>query len=329
MSKRFSIFSSLLIACLLLTATARLSPLRAYDPSFPTRTPTPDGNSQPPIPTSDPGNPGNPPPTDTLPPGATAPAQTATVTPPGAGALPPVAPTVLGGTLRANSGLGECSDTPYVRALDRLIVYGGPGINFGPVTTLEAEEMRPITGRAGFATWWQIQVKADTLGWVTDAEVDEFGNTALVPIVAPPTINGATPTPGSAWNPTPLPLLTCVPTPTPSATPTHTPTPTGISGAAPGTDNDNGGPAATADAADMVSADILATPVQAAQPQTSSANAENAPDTGLTSRGSDASRTASPTNVTNLILPLLGLALIAGGIILALLSRNRGGPETE
>ena len=79
----------------------------------------------------------------------------------------------------------------------------------------------------------------------------------------------------------------------------------------------------------MVSADILATPVQAAQPQTSSANAENAPDTGLTSRGSDASRTASPTNVTNLILPLLGLALIAGGIILALLSRNRGGPETE
>ncbi|MBP6015968.1 MAG: hypothetical protein KA586_04550 [Candidatus Promineofilum sp.] len=326
MSKRFSVFFPILIVCLLMGA-ARLSSVRAFDPSFPTRTPTPDGDSQPPNPTATPGDPGNPPPppTSTLPPGATTSAQTATVTPPAAGTLPAMTPTVLGGTLRANVGLGDCSDTPYVRALDHLVVYGGPGINFGPVTTQEAQEMRPITGRAGFATWWQIQVKTGTLGWVTDAEVDEFGNTALVPIVAPPTLNGATPTPGIAWNPTPLPLLTCVPTPTPSATPTHTSSPTTVGGVVPGTDEGDDVPAA----ADMVSAEIVATPVQAVQSQSSSSDAENAPGTGLTSRGSDASRAASPTSVTNLILPLLGLALIAGGIVLALLSRNRGGPEIK
>lgn len=333
MSKRFSIFLSVVITGFLMLAAARSSFVQAFDPSFPTRTPTPDGGSQPPAPTAtpdNPGDPGNPPPapTNTLPPGVTTPAQTATVTPPGAATLPTVTPTVLGGTLRANIGLGECSDTPYIRALDRLVVYGGPGIDFGPVATLEAEEMRPITGRAGFATWWQIQVKAGTLGWVIDAEVEEFGNTALVPIVDPPALNGATPTPGIAWNPTPLPLLTCVPTPIPSPTLTQTPTPTVIAGAAPGTDENNGDPAATGDAADMVSAEIVATPVQATQSQTSAVEEESAPGSGLNSRGSDASRAASPTSMTNLILPLLGLALIAGGIILALLSRNRGGPET-
>ncbi len=334
MSKRFSIFFSIAIAGLLMLAATRLSSVQAFDPSFPTRTPTPSGDSQPPNPTAtvgNPGDPGNPPPpaTDTPPPGATTPAQTATVTPLGAGVLPTVGPAVLGGTLRANSGLGECSDTPYVRAIDRLVVYGGPGINFGPVTTLEAQEMRPIIGRAGFATWWQIQVKPGTLGWVIDAEVDEFGNTALVPIAAPPTLNGATPTPGIVWNPTPLPLLTCVPTPTPSATPTYTPTPTTVGGAVPGTNEDNVALAESAEAADMVSAEIVATPVQAAQPQSSSADTESAPGTGLSSRGSDAARAASPTSMTNLILPLLGLALIAGGIVLALLSRNREGTGTK
>jgi hypothetical protein len=37
----------------------------------------------------------------------------------------------------------------------------------------------------------------------------------------------------------------------------------------------------------------------------------------------------SPTSVTNLILPLAGLALIAVGIVLALAARKRGTPKAE
>jgi hypothetical protein len=46
---------------------------------------------------------------------------------------------------------------------------------------------------------------------------------------------------------------------------------------------------------------------------------------GVTSRGAEDSRAAAPTSPVNLILPIAGLALIGGGIILALLARNKPG----
>jgi hypothetical protein len=48
---------------------------------------------------------------------------------------------------------------------------------------------------------------------------------------------------------------------------------------------------------------------------------------GLESRGAEAARANSPTNTLNLLLPLAGVALIAGGILLALMTRIRG-PKT-
>lgn len=352
MSKRVLVTISIITILLAVLTTARPRAIQAFDPSFPTRTPTP-GPGEPPVnPTAttggpgDPGNPGNPLPTETPPgspgSGSPQPVQTGTAGAPGAGspsgtAIPTV---ILGGTIRANpGGLGECSDTPYIRAKNRLIVYGGPGMDYGPVSTLEADEMRPIIGRAAYAQWWQIQVKTNLIGWVQDREVDEFGNTALVPSVAPPAINGATPTPGALWNPTPLPLLTCVPTPTPTPTATATPAVAG-SGAAtgPGTTSEQGttsegGEGATGSVSaesqpEMVQADIVATPVSSSQELADTApgaSVDSAQGAGMNTRGSSTSRAASPTSAMNLILPVAGVALIAAGIILALFSRSRSG----
>ena len=338
MSKRVKVTASLITILLVALAAIQPRAINAFDPSFPTRTPTP-GPDQPTIapPTpGDPGEPGAPPPTETQPSGpgtgSPQPAQTATsgASSPGGTAGTALPTAVLGGTIRVNpGGRGECSDTPYIRAIDKLIVYGGPGMDFGPVSTLDAGEMRPITGRAGYAQWWRIMVKSNLIGWVQDREVDEFGNTALVPIVAPPAINGATPTPGALWNPTPLPLLTCVPTPTPTATPTATGTI-----AASGTGGDvgaNGGMAAPGSDApsEMVPAEIVATPVSREQPTANSETNDSVSGSGMAPRGSSASRAMSPTSVTNLILPLAGLALIAVGIVLALAARKRGTPKAE
>lgn len=317
--------------------------LAQQDPTIPTRTPTPDPNKPSPSPTAtteDPDNP-QPTPTNTTEAGGSGTAPTATqsaVIPPASGgspipgtgsrpgqAAPPVIP---GGTIQANPGvIGSCSDTPYVRAIQRITVYDGPGIDFAPLTTLERDEMRPIIGRAAFAQWWQILVDNQTIGWVSDNEVNEYGNTALVPIAPPPVINGNTPTPGAPWNPTPLPLLTCVPTPTPSATPTATPTAgnDAANNAIAGGTSDSTTPTATLE---MVSADITGGPAaQTGNP--AMAQEENESGSGISSRGSETARVASPTSMVNLFLPLAGLALIGGGILLALLSRNHGQTKSD
>ena len=83
---------------------------------------------------------------------------------------------------------------------------------------------------------------------------------------------------------------------------------------------------------EMVMAEIVATPVSGGE----SASGPAVSDTGsgisgpgMTSRGSSTSRASSPTSVTNLILPLAGLGLIAVGILLALSARKRGTPKAE
>ncbi|HRO22850.1 MAG TPA: hypothetical protein PLR07_00940 [Promineifilum sp.] len=339
MPKHVLMTVSLITALLIALASSQPRVIQAFDPSFPTRTPTPGpgGATAEPTATSgdpgSPGNPGNPSPTGTSPsaPGSGSPQPSPSSAPgvpgTGSGLGTPIPTVVLGGTIRVNpGGSGECSDTPYIRALGRLIIYGGPGVDYGPVSTLEVGEMRPITGRAAYAEWWQILVKPNMIGWVQDREVEEFGNTALVPIAEPPAINGATPTPGIPWNPTPLPLLSCVPTPTPTATPTAT-----EMSVAPGGGEETGAsaPESEAQQPDMVSAEIVATPVSQGQPAAGGETGDSAAGPGMVSRGSSASRATSPTSVTNLLLPLVGLALIAVGIVLALASRKRGTPKAE
>lgn len=337
MSKQVHIKWIVVALCIFTMVGVITPPALAFDPSFPTRTPTPSSGQQP-NPTATESGTGNQPEPTTSPgsPGSELPTQTGTSQAPGLAQATPTSTRlpVLGGAIRANpSGVGECSDTPYIRAIQSVVVYGGPGMNFGPVSTLLPEEMRPIFGRYGYGAWWQIEVKPGMLGWVADHTVDEFGNTALVPLVDSPAFNGATPTRGPLWNPTPLPLLTCVPTPTPTTTPTETATPevmsTGnaVGGSVPAGDAPSGAPPA-ATSVEMVSAEVFATPVS---PQEASAQLsnENPQGSGLNSRGSEAFRAASPTSATNLILPLVGLALIAGGIVLALLSRNRGGGKPD
>lgn len=328
MIKRNVIVMSILLIGAIGTIFAGADVARAQDGTVPTRTPTPDPNrpTAQASPTATRDNAGNPPPPTTTQtssspttPTATGTQQagqaTATPTTPGTGAAG-------GGTLQSGASLpGGCDETPYVRTIARLTAYAGPGIDYEPVATLEPEEMRRITGRAADATWWQVQLNTATVGWVQDREVNEFGNTALVAVVETPLRNGATTTPGAPWNPTPLPLLTCVPTPTPSATPTGTHTP-------PTSEAGSGAVDVGAAGSEQPAGETPASSAAGTDPSPAvHEGTELPPGPGVSSRGSESSRAASPTSAVNLILPIAGLALIGGGIVLALLSRNRGGKQ--
>lgn len=310
-------------------SVAGVEAVRAQDGTVPTRTPTPDPNrpTTQPSPTATRDGTGNPPgPTATQTASSpAAPTSTGTRQTGGTAGAPvtPSTDTVTGGTLQPGAGLpGNCDETPYVRVISQLTAHTGPGIDYEPIATLEPAEMRRIIGRAADATWWQIQLDAATVGWVQDRDVDEFGNTALVIVVETPPRNGATTTPGAPWNPTPLPLLTCVPTPTPSATPIGTQTPptaapdNGTGATGPGTSDEQPAGATSESAAGETNGGAA---IQE--------GAELPSGPGVSSRGSESSRAASPTSAVNLILPIAGLALIGGGILLALLSRNRGGKQ--
>jgi hypothetical protein len=92
----------------------------------------------------------------------------------------------------------------------------GPGLDYEPIDSLVFLEVRPIIGRAEFATWWLIQLPNNITGWVADQAVQVQGYTGQIPIVVPPALEGATPTPGPLWEPTPNPV--CTPLPTATAT---------------------------------------------------------------------------------------------------------------
>lgn len=304
---------------------AGIQSARAQDPTIPTRTPTPDPNRPSPNPTATTGDTGNPPPapTNTSEPGATA---TSTTTS-GPGAESPAGSQTPSGTLSAiisgSSVAGDCDDGTFIEAIDLLSVYEGPGGDYDIVGVLQSGDRRPILGRAGFADWWQIQFSPDLVGWVDDEDVNEFGNTALIPIVDPPLINGLAPTPGAPWNPTPSANTLCAATPSPTAT---------VTGAA------TLPPSATTEsslAGGAAQSGVEQTPVTGNSPVTAPGSdtvvqpEEQAAGLGVSPRGSDASRAAAPTSATNLIIPLVGLLLIGGGIVLALLTRNRGSEKPE
>ncbi len=292
---------------------------RAQDPTIPTRTPTPGSQPPPPNPTATDDNQPNPPPPQatatTTAPGATA---TATVTTAGQTTATATTTTTGGATATTTPDTRQataCDDSPYITAVGVVYIYEGPGGDYNILATLQDGDTRRIVGRAGYADWWVIMLTSTETGWVDDQDVTVSGNTGLAPVIDPPPIGGATPTRGAPWNPTPPPFPTCpaTATATATATPTATPTATAVAPtAAPAATNDTG----TTPAAESAQSAGSAT-------ATAASPAEVAPGTGLDPRGSESARADSPTSTTNLILPLAGLALIAGGIVMALMARNR------
>lgn len=287
---------------------------QAQDPTIPTRTPTP--GAPPPNPTATDDNQPNPPaPTDTPAPGTTA-TTVATATAAGivAGSATPAGTANSLTTTPDTRQAGTCDDSPFATAVGVVYVYEGPGGDYNINATLQDGDTRRIVGRAGYADWWVIMLTPTETGWVDDQDVTVSGNPGLAPVVDPPPIGGATPTRGAPWNPTPPPFPTCPATAT--ATPTATPTATASA--------TTSAPATTSATAASSAAESAAATTAAAEPPT-----EVAPGTGLDSRGAESARTASPTSTMNLILPLGGLALIAGGIVIALIARNRGAKKPD
>ncbi|MFZ0544115.1 MAG: SH3 domain-containing protein [Candidatus Promineifilaceae bacterium] len=202
--------------------------------TVPSRTATPQGGPptattppQPPTPTNSPGGGGGPQPTS--PPGPTS-----TPVPGQPSATPTVAVTLETPVGGYEATAVPCGMPPTVQARGLVNVRFGPGLDYDPIGRLIFLEVREIIGRAEFATWWQIQLPGNEVGWVADQAVTIQGYTGAVPIVAAPPINGATPTPGPVWEPTPEP--SCTPVPTTAAT---------VEAAAPATEPPTAVPTAT------------------------------------------------------------------------------------
>ncbi len=312
----------LILALTLVVGLAALAArdARAQDPTIPTRTPTPGAPPPNPTATNDDNSPDPPAPTNTTAPGATALATVAagatsqgTATAAAASSLTPAA---LATTTRDTRQADTCDDSPFITAVGVVYVYEGPGGDYNIGATLQDGETRRIVGRAGYADWWVIMLTPTETGWVDDEDVTVSGNTGLAPVIDPPTIGGATPTRGTPWNPTPPPFPTCPATATATATPTATPTSTAT-------------PTATVQAAISAATATPAAESAAATTATAAPLTDVAPGTGLDPRGSESARADSPTSSVNLILPLAGLALIAGGIVMALMARNRGAKKPD
>ncbi|MDT8304695.1 MAG: hypothetical protein RRC07_02065 [Anaerolineae bacterium] len=236
--------------------------------TVPTITPTPPPGQ---APTATPGN-GGPGPTDEPPPPASPtprpratntrpPAIRATATatgqaPGGASPTP-----LLSGAAAAWATAEPCSDEPTVRVGSRgAWVYDGPGEDYERAGRLSARTVRPIVARAAVATWWQIELDGNDTVWIADNDVTVQGDTSQLPVMdAPPLPDGATPTPGPAWEPTPNPrcaeataTVTATVTrasETPTASPSPSPTSTVTLDAAEATANVSPGSDAEAAAA--------------------------------------------------------------------------------
>lgn len=317
MSKRhfFFFLSTLLLALILWPyrggKTAFSSPQNF---TVPTRTPT----SAPPEPTDDDNGGGggdgggsNPTPVPSSP-------------PPTATAVPvTLAPTPDGGILPTAEA---CGSQPTVRALNTVNVRLGPGTTYEAATQLVYLEVRYIVGRAATAEWWLIELDDGETGWVADAAVVVSGYTDIVPIVPPPPVNGATPTPGAPWHPTPPPMCTVTPTatPPPTETPTATPQPTNTATATAemAAAAEAGGTAPAPSATPTVAATHTAVPTPSATTESQAAAIDTTNSTQPTAVPLD--NDVAPPATTPNFLPIAGLILIAAAIFVAIARRQQG-----
>ena len=87
-------------------------------------------------------------------------------------------------------------------------IRSGPGLNFEVIGTLNADTTRPIMGRNGDASWWQIKITEDQLGWVANSVVTA-SETNSVPLVDTPQASSNTASvpaqPAASNNPAPPP----------------------------------------------------------------------------------------------------------------------------
>jgi uncharacterized protein YraI len=170
--------------------------------TIPTRTPTPDPDAppppaDPPVQPEPPGDPGVQP---------TAPAE------------PVVSTATIMPTREVLPTAAACAEPPTAQVADRVNVRSGPGTGYTVLDVLVAGEVRVITGRAGNAAWWLIRLADGREGWIADQLATVHGYTGSVPVIAAPSLNNVTPTPGPTWQPTPNPLCTPPPTATAVAT---------------------------------------------------------------------------------------------------------------
>jgi hypothetical protein len=222
MSRRLFIITLLIVGLLSIFFTGPNDAPLVYslteNLTIPSRTPTPKPVTATPIP------PTNPPPSNQNP--------TATTEPP---VITIATETAVSVTLAASPEGGflptaeTCSNHPTIQALNTTRVRSGPGVNYELVSELVFLEVRSIVGRAADIDWWQIALDGEQLGWVADSVISVQGNISVIPIVEPPWLNGAAPTPGTPWQPA-LPVGCDVQpiwtsTPTATAPPTATPVP--------------------------------------------------------------------------------------------------------
>src|SRR5690606_7796983 len=85
-----------------------------------------------------------------------------------------------------------------------LNLRSGPSTNYNVITVLAAGAVAPIVGRVGTNEWWQVRVNT-TVGWVSGAYTNVYGNCGSVPIVNPPAspTSPVTPTVAPTWTPLP------------------------------------------------------------------------------------------------------------------------------
>jgi hypothetical protein len=306
-SKRHLVSFLLVSACLLLTTLSnrgyQLVFSETQNQTVPTRTPTP-----PPEQPTEPPDDGEEEEPTAVPPTLT-PEATATSAATATSLVVTVAVTPVGG-FRPTSI--PCGNQPTVQARNTINVRRGPGADYDSIGSLLYLEVRPIVGRAADAAWWQIEWDDGLSGWVSDSVVVVQGYIAIVPVVPAPPINGHTPTPGTAWQPTPLPFCTVTPTATATATiqPTATGTATRIATVA--TTSPSASPTPTA-----TSVIPTATPTATSEDQSvAEANVVGTP------QPTAAPLEVAPPASTPNFLPWAGLILLAA-VIVVVLTRRR------
>lgn len=308
MNRRFLLI--LFVGSLILSFVNKQQTSQAWlskNATVPTRTPT----SQPTVsqPTDTPKGGGG---SATSPPGSTPPPSitpTSTV-------IVTIAYTPVGGFVPTAA---PCSSQPTILARNPTNVRQGPGTDYAIVGQLVYLEVRFILGRAAGAPWWLIQLDDGDMGWVADDVVTIEGYIGNVPIISAPEINGDTPTPGTTWNPTPNPFCTVTPTFTPEPSTTLAATPANAEAPASQPETIVEDPVVSATATPPPE------PTQTAvAPPTLPPTATNQPEIIDSQPAVPPSSVGETTggSATDLLLPIVGLLLLAGGIT-AFVRRNR------
>jgi hypothetical protein len=315
MNRRFLLI--LFMGSLLLSYVNKQQTSQAWlseNATVPTRTPTPQPTAS--NPTDTPGSGGGGAtavPTSTLPPAIT-PTSTVIVT---------IAYTPVGGFVPTAE---PCSSQPTILARNPTNIREGPGTDYAIVGQLVYLEVRLILGRAADTTWWLIQLDDGAMGWVANEVVTIEGYIGNVPIISAPEISGDTPTPGTPWNPTPNPVCPVTPTFTPEPSATAAATLAEVEVEAPAGQTETTGDEPTALATGT------ATPLP--EPTQTAVAPPTLPPTAVPATEQpeiiDAPAAAPPPLVdeasggspTDLLLPIVGLLLLAGGITV-ILRRNK------